>query len=153
MAPQNTKNGILALLAIIGTFIAESLGGWDSAMITLVIIMVIDYVTGLSCALVWHKSPKTKSGCADSSVGWKGLIKKGAMFLVVLIAVRLDTTLNLSGAARLATILFFVGNEGISVVENLGIMGVPFPGFVKNSLAKLKADNDDPGKAPGGVDA
>lgn len=133
-----TKNIVLSTAAVVGTFIAEALGGWDSAMITLIVIMVIDYITGMSCALVWHKSPKTESGCADSSVGMKGLIKKGAILLIVLIAARLDITLNLAGAARLATIMFFIGNEGISVVENLGIMGVPLPAIIKNSLAKLK---------------
>lgn len=112
-------------------------------MATLLIIMAIDWVTGLLIALVWKKSPKTDNGLADSTVGFKGICKKGVILLVVLIAVRLDITLNLAGAARLATILFFIGNEGLSVIENLGIMGVPLPGIVKSSLEKLKKDNDN----------
>lgn len=138
-----TKATISTAIALFGTAIAKALGGWDSAMTTLLIIMGIDYITGMMVALVWKKSPKTPTGAADSTVGFKGICKKGLILLVVLIAVRLDITLNLAGAARLATILFFIGNEGLSIIENLGIMGVPLPDIVKKSLNKLKDDNDE----------
>lgn len=142
MTASEIKNIILSAVALTGTFIAKALGGWDSAMTTLVIIMAIDYITGVLIAIAWKKSPKSATGAADSTVGFKGLCKKGVILLVILIAVRLDITMNLAGVVRLASIMFFIGNEGISVIENLGIMGVPFPNIIKESLEKLKAKGD-----------
>lgn len=132
------KDSILAVLAVISAWIAQSLGGWDSAMVSLIVIMAIDYITGVLIAAVWHKSPKSKCGTVDSRAGFKGLLRKVAILLAVLIAVRLDVIMNLPGVVRTATILFFIGNEGISVVENLGIMGVPLPPIIKKSLDQLK---------------
>ena len=65
----------LAVLAAIGTTVAEALGGWDTALQTLVILMAIDYLTGLLCALIWRKSPKTESGAFESKASIKGLIR------------------------------------------------------------------------------
>ena len=144
MSGNEIKNWVLAALAAVGSFIAHALGGWDAAMILLVALMAGDYITGVLLAAVWHKSTKTESGTLSSVAGFKGLIKKIAILLMVWIAVLLDTAMAVD-YVRTAVILFFIGNEGISLLENLGLMGVPFPAFLKNMLEALK-DKGDGGK-------
>ena len=135
------KNGILAALAAVGSWIANSLGGWDASMQVLVALMVADYLTGVLVAAVWHKSSKSSSGTLNSVAGFKGILKKCAILLLVWIGVLLD---NATGASyiRMAVILFFIGNEGISLLENLGLMGVPFPAFLKRALEALRDQGD-----------
>lgn len=131
------KNGILAALAAVGTLITEAVGGWDNALILLAAFAVMDLLTGWMVAAVWKKSPKSATGAMDSKANFKGLCKKVIMFCLVALGVRLDATLGTS-YIRTAIIYFFIGNEGLSLVENLGIMGVPFPPFVKNMLDVLR---------------
>lgn len=141
MKATDIKNTVLSGLAVCGTFIANQLGGWDTALAVLVGFMAADLLTGSILALVFHKSEKTDAGKYSSSAGFKGIVKKGVMLLVVWIACLLD---QLSGAAyaRNAIILFFVGNEGLSILENIGLMGVPLPSFLKNALEAMKDKND-----------
>lgn len=138
------KNTILAAMAVIGTFIANELGGWDDPMKILVALMLVDYLTGVMVAAVWHNSPKSSTGTLDSKAGFKGLLKKGAIVLVVWIGVMLDKAMGTS-YIRTALILFFVGNEGLSLLENLGLMGVPFPEFLKRALEALREQGDKGG--------
>ena len=141
------KNGVLAALAAVGSWVANSLGGWDASMQVLVALMVADYLTGVLVAAVWHKSSKSSSGTLNSVAGFKGILKKCAILLLVWIGVLLD---NATGAnyIRTAVVLFFVGNEGISLLENLGLMGVPFPAFLRRALEALR-DQGDKGKEGG----
>ena len=132
---------VLAVLAAAGTVVAEALGGWDTALQTLLILMGIDYLTGLLCALVWKRSPKTDSGAFESKASLKGLIRKGAIILVVYIAAQLDRLMGTS-VTRLAVIMFFIANDGFSIIENLGIMGVPMPEGVKNAFALLRQQGE-----------
>lgn len=131
----------LAVVATAGAAIAEMLGGWDTALQTLVILMAIDYGTGILCALVWKRSPKTQDGSFESKASLKGLIRKGAILLVVLIAARLDLLMG-TDFTRLAVIMFFIANDGLSIIENLGIMGVPMPEVVKNAFALLRKQSE-----------
>ena len=135
------KNGVLAALAAVGSWIANSLGGWDASMQVLVALMVADYLTGVLVAAVWHKSNKSSSGTLNSVAGFKGILKKCAILLLVWIGVLLD---NATGAnyIRTAVVLFFIGNEGISLLENLGLMGVPYPTFLKKALEALHDQGD-----------
>lgn len=135
------KNGVLAALSALGSWIANSLGGWDTAMILLVALMMADYITGVLVAAVWHRSNKSANGGLDSKAGFKGLLKKGVILLLVWIGVLLDQALG-SAYVRTAVILFFVGNEGLSLLENLGLMGVPYPAFLQRMLEALKEDGD-----------
>lgn len=131
----------LAVLAAAGATIAEALGGWDTALQTLVIFMAIDYVTGILCALIWKRSPKSTDGTFESKASLKGLIRKGAILLVVLVAARLDMLMG-TEVTRLAVILFFIANDGFSIIENLGIMGVPMPQPVKDAFALLRKKSE-----------
>lgn len=132
---------VLAAIAAAGATIAEALGGWDTALQTLVILMAIDYATGILCALVWKRSPKTKDGTFESLASLKGLIRKGAVLLVVLIATRLDLLMN-TDFTRLMVIMFFVANDGLSIIENLGIMGVPMPQVIRDAFALLRKKSE-----------
>ena len=144
MKATNVKNTTLTGLAIVGTFIANQLGGWDTALAVLVGFMAADFLTGSILALVFHKSEKTDAGKYSSSIGYKGIVKKAVMLLEVWIAVLLD---ELTGTPyfRNAMILFLVGNEGLSILENIGLMGVPLPPFLKNALEALKDKNANAG--------
>lgn len=138
---NTVKNGVLAALAALGSWIANALGGWDTAMILLVALMMADYITGVLVAAVWHRSNKSANGGLDSKAGFKGLLKKGVILLLVWIGVLLDKALG-AAYVRTAVILFFIGNEGLSLLENLGLMGVPYPAFLQRTLEALKEDGD-----------
>ena len=141
------KNGVLAALAAVGSWIANALGGWDASLQVLIALMVADYITGVLVAAVWHKSSKSSSGTLNSVAGFKGILKKCMILMLVWIGVLLDQALG-SAYARTAVVLFFVGNEGISLLENLGLMGVPFPAFLRRALEALR-DQGDKGKEGG----
>ena len=132
-----TKNIILGILAGVGSVLAETFGGWDSFLKALIMFMAVDYITGMTVALVFHKSRKTKNGCASSEVGYKGIVKKVSMLFLVALAVRVDK-ISGTGYIRNATIFFFLGNEGLSVLENLGLMGIKYPSFFEKALEALR---------------
>lgn len=139
---EEAKNIVLVALAIIGTWIAKICGGWDGALQTLVFMMVTDRVLGVLIAIFWKKSNKSASGALDSRAGFKGLLKKGVIIAVVAIATVLDGMVGTDAVVRTAAILFYIGNEGISIIENIGIMGVPFPPAMKNAIEVLQKKGD-----------
>lgn len=114
-------------------------------MVALLIIMAIDYITGVMIAAVWKKSGKSETGALESRAGFKGLCKKTGILMAVLIGVQLDNVLNLNGYSRMAVIFFFMGNEGISVFENYGIMGMPMPGWMKKAFEQLRNRGEENG--------
>ncbi len=134
---------ILGVFSVVVGGIASALGGFDVILKFLVILMAIDYVTGVIIALVWKKSPKSTNGGVESHQSIKGLFRKGGMLLVVYIAVQLDLITGTDQFVRNAAIMFFIGNEGISVTENFGIMGVKYPPFISNAFEVLKERNSN----------
>ena len=131
------KDTILAIIGIAGAFVAHIFGGWNAAMVTLLIFMGIDYLSGLICAGVFHASPKSAGGALESKAASKGLIRKGMALLVVLIGARLDLLLG-TDYIRDGIIIAFIVNELLSIVENAGLMGVPMPPQVKNAIELLR---------------
>lgn len=132
-----TKNILISIVGIIGSAIASAFGGWTTGLTTLVIFMAIDYVTGLIVAGVFHKSTKTETGTLESRAGFKGLCRKGAMLLVVLVAYRLDLAVG-TAYIKDAVIIAFMANEAISIIENAGLMGVPMNDTIKNAIDVLQ---------------
>lgn len=130
------KHGICAALGMLGSIIAGAFGGWDGAFITLLIFMAVDYISGLAVALVFRRSPKTKSGGGSSRVGWKGLCRKGMTLLIVLVAYRLDLILGVN-YIRDTVMIGFIANETISITENAGLMGVPLPKVIQRAIDVL----------------
>lgn len=138
------KNGILASVATAATVLIEALGGWDGSLKLLLGMMAADYITGLLVAGVWKKSNKSESGALSSKAGFKGLCRKGAILLVVWVGTLLDEALGVS-YVRTALCLFFVGNEGLSLLENLGLMGLNYPDFLRKALESLHDQNNNAG--------
>lgn len=136
---------LCAGIGAIGAGIAGLFGGFDAALITLIIFMGIDYVSGLIVAGVFHASPKTENGTLESKAGLKGLLRKGGMLLVVLVACRLDLMLG-AHFIRDAVVIALISNEALSIVENLGLMGVPIPAPIINAIEVLKNRANDKAK-------
>lgn len=135
-------NAFITFMGVVGSTIASFFGGWDSALTTLLTFMGIDYVTGLLVAGVFHKSKKTEDGALESRAGWKGLIRKGATLLIVLVGCRLDVVMG-SNFIRDACVIAFVANETISIIENVGLMGVPIPSAITRAISVLKSKAEE----------
>jgi toxin secretion/phage lysis holin len=131
------KESICAALGMAGGAVAAAFGGWDTAMTALLVTMAVDYISGSLVALVFQKSNKTESGAYDSRYGWKGLCRKGLMLLFVLVAVRVDALMG-ADYVRDAVCIGFCVNEVLSIVENLGLAGVPMPEAVVKALEQLQ---------------
>ena len=131
------KEKVCAGAGAVGAFVAHLYGGWDAALITLLILMGVDYLTGLIVAGVFHRSTKTKNGALESRAGWKGLCRKGVTLLIVLVAYRLDLVMK-SNFIRDAVVIAFITNELISIIENAGMMGIWIPKVLVRAIEVLK---------------
>ena len=131
------KTTLITIIAAIGSGIANILGGWTSDLVTLIIMMGIDFTMGLLIAAVWKKSGKSENGALSSWSAWKGLCRKCISLLFVLIAHRLDIVIGVE-YIRTAVIIGFIANELISIVENAGIMGVPIPSAITKAIDILR---------------
>ena len=130
------KDEISTIAGLIGGFIATLLGGWDSALITLVIFMAIDFTTGLIAAAL-GKSKHSWTGILSSKAGWYGLAKKFCTLLIIVVAVRIDILIGTT-YVRDATCIGFCVNELLSIVENTSLMGVPYPDAIKKAIDVLQ---------------
>ena len=131
------KETLCAVLGAVGAGIAWLFGGWNASMITLIVFMAIDYITGLIVAGVFKKSEKSENGGLESRAGWKGLCRKGVTLLIVFVAVRLDMLIG-TNYLRDGVCIAFIVNEVISLTENAGRMGVPIPAVITNAISVLK---------------
>lgn len=122
---------------VVGAAAAWAFGGWDAAMAALIVCMSVDYISGSLVALVFHKSNKSETGAYNSAYGLKGLCKKGLMLLFVLVAVHVDRVLG-SAYVRDAVCIGFSANEVLSIIENLGLAGIPMPQAVVKALEQLQ---------------
>ena len=129
------KEPVILLSGIFGGAIVLLFGGWNSGLTTLLIFIGIDYLSGMVAALC-GKSAKSADGKLLSDAGLKGIIKKGAMMLVVIVAYRLDLIIK-SGYLLDAVVVALIVNETISILENLGAIGVPIPGIIRRVLTAL----------------
>ena len=133
---------ILSGVACVGAAIASLLGGWTGAMTTLVILMFIDYITGIIVAGVFHNSPKCSGGALSSAVGFKGICRKFVILLIVVVACRVDLLLE-TNIIRDSTCIGFCANELVSITENAGLMGIPLPRKLVEAIEVLRGDNDN----------
>jgi len=126
------------MIAAIGGWIGWFLGGADGFLYALIAFVVIDYITGVMCAVVDKK--------LSSAVGFKGIFKKVLIFALVGIGHILDTQVIGSGSVlRTAVIFFYISNEGVSLVENAAYLGLPIPKKLKAVLEQLhdRAEKED----------
>lgn len=135
------KETICAIIGAIGGCIAVIFGGWDSALATLLIFMVVDFATGLIVAAL-GKSTKSKSGKMSSNVGWAGLAKKFSVLMLLIVAVRVDVLFG-STYVRDTVCITFCCNELISILENADLMGIKLPDGLKNSIDLLQRKSNN----------
>lgn len=140
---ENIWKTVVKVVMLVGGAIGGALGGWDPLLGVLIGMMATDYISGVIVAAM-GKSQKTEYGGLSSKVGWIGLAKKGMMLLVVLIGTLLDGALGgETYVCRDAVCWFYVANEGLSLVENLNLMGVPFPNKLKEILGEKSGEKPE----------
>ena len=127
------KEMLSTITGLVGGAIASMFGGWNATMTTLIIFMIVDYLSGLIVAGIFKNSQKTETGALESKAGFKGLCKKCMMFLFVLIAYRLDLALGTSYIKE-AVMIGFIANELLSITENAGLMGIPLPSIITKAI-------------------
>lgn len=124
-----------AIFALIGGWVGWFFGGLDGLMYAMLVFILMDYITGVIAAAVKRE--------LSSEVGAKGIAKKVGELILVGVGNVLDRQILQHGAAmRTLVIFFYVANEGLSILENLGRIGVPYPKQLKDFLKKLKEDNN-----------
>lgn len=128
------KNIVNFFTGTVFATITYFLGGWDMALEILLVMIVLDYITGVFKAIFNKK--------LNSEVGIKGVIKKVGYLIIVAVSVMLDRIIGDTGAIRNVVIFFFVANEGISLVENWVAMGLPMPQIIVDTLEQIKQKGD-----------
>ena len=126
---------IQAAFTAIGAWLGHYLGGWDGLLIALIIFITVDYITGILCAINDKK--------LSSEVGFRGIARKVIILLLVGIAHVLDVVVfGEVGVLRTAVIFYYISNEGISLLENAGHLGLPIPEKLKDVLEQLHERGD-----------
>lgn len=129
------KDKLDILIGFIGGISSYLLGKWDILMNTIIIFMILDYVSGMSASWL------TKSW--SSEIGYKGLLKKGMIIVMIIISVRLDSILGDETIFRNVVTFFYISNEGISIIENCVKLGLPIPSKIRNALEQIKEENNE----------
>lgn len=127
-------NDISIVFGLVGGFVCNFLGSWDLLLKSIIILMVLDYVTGLLKSIYNKK--------LSSEVGFKGIIKKIIIFIVISTAYVIQCLLGEEIPLREITILFFIANEGISLIENASEF-VPIPEKLKDVLIQIRKEGDE----------
>ena len=128
---MKTWQYIQAIFTALGGWLGWFLGGCDGLIYAVIAFVVIDYITGLMCAVVNKQ--------LSSEVGFRGIFKKVLIFMLVSVGNIIDQQLIGGGSVlRTAVIFFYLSNEGISIIENAGNLGLPIPQKLKDVLAQLK---------------
>lgn len=122
-----------SIVAVLGSIANYLLGGWDLALKTIVTFMTLDYILGILCG--------GKKKKLSSAVAFNGILKKVAILAVIAVSVSLDNVINGQGLLRGLVLFFYIGLEGISILENATLLGVPVPDRLKEALEQLKEGN------------
>lgn len=123
------------IMSVILTTFIYLLGGVDVALQCLLIMIILDYISGIASA-IYNKN-------LDSKIGLKGILKKFMYLVIVCVSVIIDKIVGNTGAVRTLVIYFFVANDGLSIIENMGKMGIPLPKKLIDSLNQLKNKGDE----------
>jgi toxin secretion/phage lysis holin len=131
----NKINIFSGIFAAVGAGLSWYLGGIDSSIYVIISFVIADYITGVMCAIVKRE--------LSSEIGFKGIFKKILIFLLIGAANLLDTNVMGGGTLlRTAVIFFYTANEGVSLIENAAVLGLPVPQKLTNILKQLKEKND-----------
>lgn len=132
---RNFLNNIQLVFATFGGYIGWFLGGFDGFIYALIVFVVIDYLTGIMVAIIEKK--------LSSEIGFRGIFKKVLIFSLVGIGNIIDDYIIKNGSAiRTAVIFFYLSNEGISILENAGKIGLPIPNKLREVLKQLNKEED-----------
>ncbi len=136
---------ILKVVVAIGGAIASVLGGWDWILTVFLCFMAVDYLSGIAVGAM-GKSLKSDTGGLSSKVGVQGLLRKGLMIMVVLLAALLDRAAGTgTTVVRDLVCWFYIANEGISIMENLTLAGVPFPKKLREMFEEKLSEDEKSG--------
>ena len=138
-----TWDKAIKILSAAAGAVAGLFGGWDTMLMVLLGCMIIDYITGWIVAIM-GKSRKSETGHLDSNIGFIGILRKCLILLMVLLGAMLDRAVGQQNVFRSMVIFFYIANEGLSILENLALSGVPFPQGMKKTLEQLRDKNDEP---------
>jgi len=127
------KEMICTIVSLIVSSIVWLLGGIDISLQCLLIAIVLDYISGII------KAYNTKT--LSSRIGFRGLVKKIGILVLVMVSVLVDKVTGDTGAVRTLVVFYFVANEGLSIIENLSIAGIPIPKSLKKALKALRKDS------------
>ena len=119
-----------SIIAWLLSTVVYLLGGYDIALQSVIVAVILDYLTGVTRAFILKE--------LSSEIGFKGIVKKVAIFFIIMLAVLIDRVTGDTGAIRTLVIYYFVANEGLSIIENLGQSGVPIPKALRDALKNLK---------------
>lgn len=133
------KEMLSAAAGVLGAVAAKIFGGWNGALSTLMIFMAADYLSGILLAGVFKKSPKSENGALESRAGFKGLVRKGIILIIVMLSFRLDMITGQNFIAS-GVIIAFITNEAISITENAALIGVPLPAPLMKAIDVLKTE-------------
>lgn len=136
------KASFYTVVGVLGAYVTHFFGGVDTLLVVTAILMGFDYVTGVIVAVVFHNSPKTATGGANSMVGFRGICKKLVMGGMIGIANLLDMALGVD-FIRAGVMYAFLANETISIIENAGCMGIPIPAVLRRAIDILAEKEDN----------
>lgn len=120
----------------LGGVLGAVLGGWDGFLYALIVFVVVDYLTGVMVAVIGHR--------LSSQVGFHGIARKVVIFFLVAVGCVIDSLVIQNGnVIRTAVIFFYLSNEGISILENVALMGLPVPQKLRDVLEQLKDHRED----------
>ena len=122
-------------MSVILTTFIYLLGGVDVALQCLLVMIILDYISGIASA-IYNKN-------LDSKIGLKGILKKFMYLVIVCVSVIIDKIVGNTGVVRTLVIYFFVANDGLSIIENMGKMGIPLPKKLIDTLNQLKNKGDE----------
>ena len=141
----NFKNLFISSCSIVAGLITSLLGGWTRGLSCLVTLMIVDYLTGMILAIVFKKSTKSNTGGCSSKVGFIGLIKKFIILLMVVVGNQVDLLLSVHYVKDCCCIGFCC-NEIISIIENVGLMGIKLPKIISDSISILQKKGESENK-------
>ncbi|NTW70689.1 MAG: phage holin family protein [Eubacteriaceae bacterium] len=128
-------NAIQVISSTLGAYLGYFLGGWDGFLYALITFVILDYATGVMVAVLAKK--------LSSEVGFRGIFKKVVIFAIVALAHIIDSEILKSGGTiRTAVVFFYLANEGISILENAGKIGLPVPRKLRNVIEKLNQEEE-----------
>lgn len=138
--PELTQ--LTAFVGVAGGAFSAAIGGMDGVAKALVICMCIDWILGMVDSLIFKASPKTETGGYNSAIGFKGLVKKGIILIMVVVGNLLDNTLGTT-FIRDGVAIAYLTNELASIIENVGVMGIPIPAPLSTALDLLKKKGEE----------